>query len=170
MAETLRGRAHTYGKNVDTDVILPGTYLGLTEAAELGKHAMEGIDPEFPRRVRPGDVIVAETNFGCGSSRENAPLAIKGAGISAVVAKSFARIFFRNAINIGLPILEAPDAVAGISAGDEIAIDPAAGTIRNLTTGRTYTATPFSPFMQALIDAGGLRPYAEKRLRERAAP
>lgn len=167
MTRVLHGRAHVFGNNVDTDVILPGEYLALTEPADLGKHAMEGIDREFAQRVRPGDVIVAGTNFGCGSSRENAPLAIKGAGVSAVIAASFARIFYRNAINIGLPIFELPGAREGIAAGDEVTIEPAAGAIRNLTSGAVFAATPFSPFMQALIDAGGLRPYVEARLRSR---
>ncbi len=167
METTLRGRAHTYGKNVDTDVIIPGKYCNLVEEKELGKHAMEGIDPEFSSRVKTGDIIVADSNFGCGSSREVAPIAIKGAGVSAVIAKSFARIFFRNAINIGLPILECPDAVDAIAAGDEIEIDPAAGAIRNLSKGTSYKAAEFPPFMRSLIDAGGLIPYVERRLAER---
>ncbi|GAC1593512.1 MAG: 3-isopropylmalate dehydratase small subunit [Candidatus Velthaea sp.] len=164
----LHGRAHVFGNNVDTDVILPGEYLALTSPADLGKHAMEGIDADFAQRVRSGDVIVAGTNVGCGSSRENAPLAIKGAGVSAVIAASFARIFFRNAINIGLPIFELPGAVDGIHAGDEVTIEPDAGAIRNLTAGTAFAAAPFSPFMRALIDAGGLRPYVEARLRARS--
>ncbi|MGC8485796.1 MAG: 3-isopropylmalate dehydratase small subunit [Candidatus Baltobacteraceae bacterium] len=167
MEKTLRGRAHTYGKNVDTDVIIPGKYCNIVEQAELGKHAMEGIDPEFSSRVRSGDIIVADSNFGCGSSREVAPIAIKGAGVSAVIAKSFARIFYRNAINIGLPILESPEAVDAIAAGDEIEIDPAAGAIRNLTKGTHYKAAEFPPFMRSLIEAGGLIPYVERRLAER---
>ncbi len=168
MEKTLRGRAHTYGKNVDTDVIIPGKYCNIVDQAELGKHAMEGIDPEFSSRVRSGDIIVADSNFGCGSSREVAPIAIKGAGVSAVIAKSFARIFYRNAINIGLPILESPEAVDAIAAGDEIEIDPAAGAIRNLTKGTNYKAAEFPPFMRSLIEAGGLIPYVERRLAERA--
>ncbi len=168
MDTMLRGRAHTYGKNVDTDVIIPGKYCNLVDQAELGKHAMEGIDPEFATRVRAGDIIVADTNFGCGSSREVAPIAIKGAGVSAVIAKSFARIFYRNAINIGLPILECPEAVDAIAAGDEIEIDPAAGAIRNRTKGTSYKAAEFPPFMRSLIEAGGLIPYVERRLAERA--
>ncbi len=168
MEKTLRGRAHTYGKNVDTDVIIPGKYCNIVDQAELGKHAMEGIDPEFSSRVRNGDIIVADSNFGCGSSREVAPIAIKGAGVSAVIAKSFARIFYRNAINIGLPILESPEAVDAIAAGDEIEIDPAAGAIRNLTKGTNYKAAEFPPFMRSLIEAGGLIPYVERRLAERA--
>jgi len=168
METTLRGRAHTFGKNVDTDVIIPGKYCNIVEQAELGKHAMEGIDPEFSTRVKAGDIIVADTNFGCGSSREVAPIAIKGAGVSAVIAKSFARIFYRNAINIGLPILECPEAVDAIAAGDEIEIDPAAGAIRNVTKGTSFKAAEFPPFMRSLIEAGGLIPYVERRLAEHA--
>lgn len=164
----MKGFAHTYGKNVDTDVIIPGKYCNIIDAAELGKHALEGIDPEYTARMKPGDIIVADTNFGCGSSREVAPIAIKGSGTSAVIAKSFARIFYRNALNIGMPIFESPEAVDGIQAGDEIEIDPPSGTIRNLTRDQTYQATPFPEFMQSLIDAGGLVPYVERRLAERA--
>ena len=166
METTLRGHAHTYGKNVDTDVIIPGKYCNIVDQAELGKHAMEGIDPEFSARVKSGDIIVADSNFGCGSSREVAPIAIKGAGVSAVIAKSFARIFYRNAINIGLPILECPEAVDAIAAGDEIQIDPAAGAIRNISKGTNYKAAEFPPFMRSLIEAGGLIPYVERRLAE----
>ncbi len=166
METTLRGHAHTYGKNVDTDVIIPGKYCNIVDQAELGKHAMEGIDPEFSARVKSGDIIVADSNFGCGSSREVAPIAIKGAGVSAVIAKSFARIFYRNAINIGLPILECPEAVDAIAAGDEIEIDPAAGAIRNISKGTNYKAAEFPPFMRSLIEAGGLIPYVERRLAE----
>ncbi|HVA37093.1 MAG TPA: 3-isopropylmalate dehydratase small subunit [Candidatus Dormibacteraeota bacterium] len=164
----LQGYAHTYGKNVDTDVIIPGRYCNLTDMAELGKHALEDLDKEFTARAKPGDIIVAETNFGCGSSREHAPIAIKGAGISAVIAKSFARIFYRNSLNIGLPVFECPEAVDGIAAGDEVRVDSATGTIENVTKGTRWTAQPLPPFMRALVDAGGLRPYVEQRLRERA--
>ena len=165
----MRGHAHTYGKNVDTDVIIPGKYCNIIDPVELGKHALEGIDPEFTARMKPDDIIVADTNFGCGSSREVAPIAIKGSGTSAVIAKSFARIFYRNALNIGLPIFESSEAVDGIRAGDEIEIDAAGGVIKNLTKNETYRAAAFPPFMQSLIDAGGLKPYVEKRLAERAA-
>jgi 3-isopropylmalate/(R)-2-methylmalate dehydratase small subunit len=165
----MRGYAHKYGKNVDTDVIIPGKYCNIVDQAELGKHALEGIDAEYTSRMKPGDIIVADTNFGCGSSREVAPIAIKGSGTSAVIAKSFARIFYRNALNIGLPILESPEAVDGIETGDEIEIDAQSGTIRNLTKGQSYKATAFPPFMQSLIEAGGLQSYVEKRLAERAA-
>jgi 3-isopropylmalate/(R)-2-methylmalate dehydratase small subunit len=164
----LRGRAHAYGKNVDTDVIIPGKYCNIVDPAELGKHAHEGLDPDYTSRMKPGDIIVADSNFGCGSSREVAPIAIKGSGTSAVIAKSFARIFYRNALNIGLPIFESPEAVDGIASGDEIEVEPATGVVRNLTKGTQFQAAAFPPFMQALIEAGGLQPYVERRLRERA--
>ena len=166
MEATLRGRAHKYGKNVDTDVIIPGKYCSIVDQAELGKHALEGLDPEYTTRMEPGDLIVAETNFGCGSSREVAPIALKGSGTSAVIAKSFARIFYRNALNIGLPIFESSEAVDGIESGDEIEVEPDSGIVRNLTRGTEYRAAEFPPFMRALIDAGGLVPYVEKRLAE----
>jgi len=165
----IHGAVHRFENNIDTDVILPGKYLSIIDDVELGKHAMEGIDPEFVQRVRPSDIIVAGTNFGCGSSRENAPIAIKACGVGAVIAKSFARIFYRNALNVGLPIFEAPEAVDAIAGGDELEIEPASGTIRNITRGTSYRAEAFPPFMQRLIDAGGLRPYVEQRLRERSA-
>ena len=164
MELTLHGYAHTYGKNVDTDVIIPGKYCSIIDHAELGKHALEGIDPEFATRVKPGDVIVADSNFGCGSSREVAPIAIKGAGVSAVIATSFARIFFRNALNIGLPIFECPEAVVDIAAGDEILIEPASGIIHNKTKGTQHRAAALPPFMQSLIAVGGLKNYVEERL------
>jgi len=163
----MRGFAHKYGKNVDTDVIIPGKYCNIIDPVELGKHALEGIDADFTSRMKEGDIIVADTNFGCGSSREVAPIAIKGSGTSAVIAKSFARIFYRNALNIGLPIFESPEAVDAIDAGDEIEIEPASGTIKNITKGTSYRAAAFPPFMQSLIEAGGLQPYVEKRLAER---
>jgi len=168
-AKTLSGRAHRYGKNVDTDVIIPGKYCSIVDPVELGKHALEGLDPEFSSNVKPGDLIVAETNFGCGSSREVAPIAIKGAGVSGVIAKSFARIFYRNALNIGLPIFESAQAVDDIASGDEIEVEPSSGTIRNKTRGKEYQAAAFPPFMQSLIDAGGLQAYVEQRLAQRAA-
>ncbi len=169
MEATLRGHAHKYGKNVDTDVIIPGKYCNIIDPVELGKHALEGLDPEYTGRMRAGDIIVADTNFGCGSSREVAPIAIKGSGTSAVIAKSFARIFYRNALNIGLPIFESSEAVDGIESGDEIELEPESGTIRNITKGETYRSAEFPPFMRSLIDAGGLVPYVEKRLAEQAA-
>ncbi|MGA7202493.1 MAG: 3-isopropylmalate dehydratase small subunit [Candidatus Cybelea sp.] len=164
MEATLRGHAHKYGKNVDTDVIIPGKYCNIIDRAELGKHALEGLDPEYTGRMKAGDIIVADTNFGCGSSREVAPIAIKASGTSAVIAKSFARIFYRNALNIGLPIFESAEAVDGIESGDEIELEPAGGIVRNLTKGTTYRAAEFPPFMQSLIDAGGLVPYVERQL------
>jgi 3-isopropylmalate/(R)-2-methylmalate dehydratase small subunit len=166
METKLRGHAHKYGKNVDTDVIIPGKYCNIIDQSELGKHALEGLDPQYTARMRPGDIIVADTNFGCGSSREVAPIALKGSGTAAVIAKSFARIFYRNALNIGLPIFEAAEAVDGIESGDEIEVEPASGIVRNLTRGTEYRAAEFPPFMRALIDAGGLVPYVEQRLRE----
>ncbi len=164
MESMLRGHAHKYGKNVDTDVIIPGKYCNIIDQAELGKHALEGLDPEYAVRMKPGDIIVADRNFGCGSSREVAPIALKGSGTSAVIAKSFARIFYRNALNIGLPIFESPEAVDGIESGDEIEIEPASGIVRNLTRATEYRAAEFPPFMRSLIDAGGLVAYVEQRL------
>ena len=166
MEATLSGKAHKYGKNVDTDVIIPGKYCNIIDPEELGKHALEGLDPEYTAKMKPGDIIVADTNFGCGSSREVAPIAIKGSGTSAVIAKSFARIFYRNALNIGLPIFESEAAVDGIANGDEIEVEPATGKITNRTNGEIYQAAEFPPFMRSLIDAGGLVPYVEKRLAE----
>lgn len=166
----MRGHAHKYGKNVDTDVIIPGKYCNIIDPVELGKHALEGIDPEYTAKMKGGDIIVADTNFGCGSSREVAPIAIKGSGTAAVIAKSFARIFYRNALNIGLPIFESPEAVDGIESGDEIEVDAASGSIKNLTKGTSFQAAAFPPFMQSLIEAGGLQPYVEKRLAEMKAP
>lgn len=157
------GKVHKYGNNVDTDVIIPARYLNTTDPAELATHCMEDIDAEFAGRVKPGDIIVAEDNFGCGSSREHAPIAIKASGISCVIANTFARIFYRNSINTGLPILECPEAVEGISNGDEVSIDLHSGLIKNLTTGKDYHAKAFPPFMQGLIDAGGLINYAKTR-------
>lgn len=165
----MRGRAHKYGKNVDTDVIIPGKYCSIIDPAELGKHALEGLDPEYTGRMQAGDIIVADSNFGCGSSREVAPIAIKGSGTAAVIAKSFARIFYRNALNIGLPIFESPEAVDGIESGDEIEVEPQTGVIRNITKNASYTAAAFPPFMQALIEAGGLQSYVERRLAEKGA-
>jgi 3-isopropylmalate/(R)-2-methylmalate dehydratase small subunit len=169
MAQALRGRAHKYGKNVDTDVIIPGKYCNIIDPVELGKHALEGLDAEYTAKMSPGDIIVADTNFGCGSSREVAPIAIKGSGTSAVVAKSFARIFYRNALNIGLPIFESAEAVDAIDDGDEIEVEAATGVIRNVTKGTEHRAAAFPPFMQSLIEAGGLQPYVEKRLAEKQA-
>ena len=155
----LKGKVFKYGDNVDTDVIIPARYLNTSEAKELAAHCMEDIDPAFAGKVKPGDIIVAGRNFGCGSSREHAPLAIKASGVACVIATTFARIFYRNALNIGLPILECPDAAATIAAGDEVGIDLSSGTVTDETTGRTFQAEPFPPFMQELISAGGLAAY-----------
>lgn len=152
----VRGTVHRYGSNVDTDVIIPARYLNTSSHAELAKHCMEDIDPGFASKVNKGDVIVADENFGCGSSREHAPIAIKASGVSCVIAKSFARIFYRNAINIGLPILECPEAVAAIEDGDVLTIDFDAGTIHDDSKGTSFQATPFPPFILDIIRAGGL--------------
>lgn len=165
----LKGTAHKYGKNVDTDVIIPGRYCNLIDPVELGKHALEDLDANFVKKVKPGDLVVADTNFGCGSSREVAAVALKGAGVSGVVAKSFARIFFRNCINTGLPIFECPEGVDGINDGDQITVDAVRGVIKNETTGKEFKATQFPQFMQDLINMGGLLRYAEKRLEEQQA-
>jgi len=149
-------KVYKYGNNVDTDVIIPARYLNTSDDKELASHCMEDIDKDFAKTVKAGDVIVAGSNFGCGSSREHAPIAIKASGISCVIAETFARIFFRNAINIGLPILECPEAVRGTQAGDELDIDLISGTIHNKTNGKTFQAEPFPPFMRRIIDAGGL--------------
>lgn len=161
-----RGRAWKFGKNIDTDAIIPARHCNTADANELAQHCMEDADPDFVRKMRRGDLIVADTNFGCGSSREVAPLCIKAAGVSAVIAKSFARIFFRNAINIGLPILECPEAVDGIKAGDEIEVEPASGTIRNLTRGTSFQSAAYPEFLQRIIEHGGLLAYVEERLKE----
>jgi 3-isopropylmalate/(R)-2-methylmalate dehydratase small subunit len=160
----IRGQVWKYGDNVDTDAIIPARYLNMSTEAELAAHCMEDIDKEFIHKVQRGDVIVAGKNFGCGSSREHAPVAIKGAGVSCVVAESFARIFFRNAINIGLPILECPAAAQAEQAGQTLDVDLATGAIRNVATGQTYQAEPYPPFMLELIAAGGLVPYTRKQL------
>lgn len=161
------GNAWKFGKNIDTDAIIPARHCNTSDPTELAKHCMEDADPEFIHKMKRGDFIIAETNFGCGSSREVAPVSIKAAGVSAVIAKSFARIFFRNAINIGLPILESGPAVDGIDEGDEVEVQPAKGIIRNLTKEITYTATPYPEFLQRIIKRGGLLPYVEDRLREK---
>ena len=150
------GTVFKYGNDVDTDVIIPARYLNTSSATELAAHCMEDIDKEFVHKVKPGDIMVAGDNFGCGSSREHAPIAIKTSGIALVIANSFARIFYRNSINIGLPILECPEAVRAISAGDTVSCDLAKGVIVDETTGRTFTAEPFPPFIQNIIDKGGL--------------
>ena len=160
----LKGTAHKYGADVNTDAIIPARYLNVSEPAELAKHCMEDIDSDFVRRVQPGDIIVATTNFGCGSSREHAPLAIKASGVSCVIAGSFARIFFRNAINIGLPLLECEEATDNIKAGDNLEVDLSTGKIKNITGGKEFTARPYPEFMAQLISAGGLIEHTKKRL------
>jgi 3-isopropylmalate/(R)-2-methylmalate dehydratase small subunit len=160
----LKGKVHKYGANLDTDAIIPARYLNLWEAEDLAQHCMEDFDPGFLTRVKLGDIIVADTNFGCGSSREHAPVAIKAAGISCIIAKSFARIFFRNSINIGLPLLECGEAVDGTEAGDILEIDLAVGKINNVTRGRTYVAEPYPDFMMGIINAGGLVEYTKKKI------
>ena len=159
-----QGHVFRYGDNVDTDVIIPARYLNSSDPQELAAHCMEDIDGAFAGKVRPGDIIVAQRNFGCGSSREHAPIAIKTCGVSCVIAKSFARIFYRNAINIGLPILECPEAVDGIGAGDEVEVDFDSGKITNLTRKRSYQAQPFPAFIKEMIAAGGLVALTKARL------
>jgi 3-isopropylmalate/(R)-2-methylmalate dehydratase small subunit len=163
----LKGKVHKYGADINTDVIIPARYLNLSEPDELAAHCMEDIDAEFLSRVEPGDIIVATTNFGCGSSREHAPLAIKASGISCVIARSFARIFFRNAINIGLPLLECEEAVDNIESGDLLEVDLSTGSIKNLSNNLVFTAKPYPDFMAELIAAGGLIEHTIKRLATR---
>ncbi|MDR2818296.1 MAG: 3-isopropylmalate dehydratase small subunit [Endomicrobium sp.] len=158
----LKGNVHKYGSNVNTDEIIPARYLNTTDPAVLAKYCMEDIDKDFVKNVKPGDIIVAENNFGCGSSREHAPISIKAAGVSAVIANSFARIFFRNSINIGLPILESEEAVKSIKNGDEIEINLNKGTIYNITQNKTYQSQPFPEFMQKIVKSGGLLGYIKK--------
>ncbi|MCI6087294.1 MAG: 3-isopropylmalate dehydratase small subunit [Absicoccus porci] len=157
------GTVLKYGDNVDTDVIIPARYLNSFDAKELASHAMVDIDPTFTKRVKPGDIMVARKNFGCGSSREHAPLALKTAGISCIIADSFARIFYRNAINIGLSILECPEAAEAINEGDEVKVDFESGIITDVTTNQTFQAVPFPPFMQELIAQGGLVNYVNQK-------
>ncbi len=160
----LRGKVHKYGDDVNTDVIIPARYLNVYEPAELAQHVMEDLDHDFLKTVKPGDIIVAGTNFGCGSSREHAPLAIKAAGISCVIAKSFARIFYRNALNIGLPILECEEAVDKTRAGDTLEVELSTGEIKNIARGLTFKAKPFPDFMLELIKAGGLIEYTKRKI------
>jgi 3-isopropylmalate/(R)-2-methylmalate dehydratase small subunit len=161
---SMKGKVWKYGDNVDTDVIIPARYLNVSSTEELAQHCMEDLDPTFAEAVQAGDVIVAGENFGCGSSREHAPLAIKGAGVSCVVAQSFARIFYRNAINVGLPILEAPAAAESSESGHQLEIDLQEGQIRNVTTGQVFRSEPYPPFMMEIIGAGGLVPYTRSRI------
>ena len=160
----LKGKVFKYGADVNTDVIIPARYLNVSEPAELAQHCMEDIDTDFVTKVAPGDIIMATTNFGCGSSREHAPLAIKAAGVSCVIAQSFARIFFRNAINIGLPLLECAEAVNNTEAGDILEVDLSGGEIKNITSGKVFHAEPYPDFMGELIAAGGLIEYTRERL------
>jgi 3-isopropylmalate/(R)-2-methylmalate dehydratase small subunit len=164
MAEVLRGRAWKYGDNVDTDAIIPARYLNVSTPEALAGHCMEDIDAAFVDKVQAGDMIVGGANFGCGSSREHAPLALKGAGVSCVIASSFARIFYRNAINIGLPILECPEAVEVTETGQMLEVDLEQGTVTNLDTGQTFQAEPYPPFLMGIIEAGGLIPYTRAKL------
>jgi 3-isopropylmalate/(R)-2-methylmalate dehydratase small subunit len=161
----IKGKVHKFGDDINTDDIIAAKYLVSTDAKELGKHCMETIEPKFSQAVSPGDIIVAGNNFGCGSSREHAPLAIKGCGVSAVLAKSFAAIFFRNAINIGLPFLESPD-VHKINAGDIIEIDLTSGIIKNITQNQDYKTQAFPEFLQDIVEEGGLMNYIKKRAGE----
>ncbi|MBE0448125.1 MAG: 3-isopropylmalate dehydratase small subunit [Actinobacteria bacterium] len=160
-----KGSAWKFGRDIDTDAIIPARYLKTSDPAELGKHCMEDADPEFINRAKKGDVIVAGENFGCGSSREHAPISIKAVGISCVIAKSFARIFYRNAINTGLPILESAEAVDGITTSDEIQVDTDKGEITNLTTGKVYYAKPFPGFINDIIQQGGLINYMREKVK-----
>lgn len=160
----LNGTAYTVGDHIDTDVIIPARYLNTSDPAELAAYCMVDYDADFRKKIKAGDIMVAGVNFGCGSSREHAPIAIKAAGISCVIASTFARIFYRNAINIGLPILECPEAAEEIQAGDQLSVDLSTGIITNISKNKTYTAMPFPPFMQELISAGGLINYTRKSL------
>lgn len=159
----LSGRVYKFGADIDTDAIIPARYLNTFDPQELARHCMEDADPEFPAKVQAGDIIAADKNFGCGSSREHAPIAIKGAGVSCVIAKSFARIFYRNCINIGLPILECSEAVDAIKEGDQVQVDLETGKITNLRTSEHYQAMPFPEFMQKIMDKGGLINYVKER-------
>lgn len=158
------GTAIKYGDNINTDVIIPARYLNTTKPEELAKYCMEDLDQTFVKRVKTGDIMVAGRNFGCGSSREHAPIAIKASGISCIIAETFARIFFRNAINIGLPIMESPEASQRIQEADQLELDLIKGTIRNATRNETYAAQPFPEFMRRIVDAGGLMAYVKQRL------
>lgn len=159
----LTGKVFKFGNDIDTDAIIPARYLNTFDPAELAKHCMEDADAAFPEKVQAGDIIVAEKNFGCGSSREHAPIAIKAVGVSCVIARSFARIFYRNSINIGLPILESPEAVDAIHEGDNLEVELETGKIKNLRTGDVYQATPFPEFMQTIMNKGGLIPYVMEK-------
>ena len=163
-----KGTFFRYGRDIDTDVIIPARYLNTSDPAELARHCLEDLDTTFVERVRPGDIIVADENFGCGSSREHAPVCIKAAGVSCVIAKSFARIFYRNSINVGLPILECPEAADAIRDGDVVSVDADRGVIVDETSGKTFEAQPFPPFIQEIINEGGLVARTKKMLADRA--
>lgn len=160
---SVKGKVFKYGNDVDTDVIIPARHLTSADPAHLASHCMEDIDRSFVNEVKPGDIMVAGENFGCGSSREHAPIAIKASGISLVIAGSFARIFYRNAINVGLPIMECSEAASAINKGDEVEADFDTGIIKDLTTGESFTAKPFPEFIKKIIDAGGLVPYTKSK-------
>ncbi|MBQ8088228.1 MAG: 3-isopropylmalate dehydratase small subunit [Clostridia bacterium] len=162
------GKVFKYGDNVDTDVIIPARYLNAPDPAELAKHCMEDIDTAYVKRVRPGDIMVGGANFGCGSSREHAPIAIRASGASCVIAASFARIFYRNAINIGFPILECPEAAAAINDGDTVSVDFDTGVITDETTGQTFRASALPPFIGRIVENGGLLPYLKSKLDKEA--
>lgn len=165
----LKGKVWRFGDDIDTDAIIPARYLNTSDPAELARHVMEDADKDFPSKVKAGDIIVAGKNFGCGSSREHAPIAVKASGMQAVIAKSFARIFYRNAFNIGLPIFESAEASEKIHEGDTVEIDADQGVIKNITTGENYTAKPIPPFMQELIASGGLIEWTKNKLKGVAA-
>lgn len=162
--QAAEGKVLKYGDNVDTDVIIPARYLAIQDKEELASHAMEDIDPEFRSKLAAGDIVVGGKNFGCGSSREHAPQVLQTSGVGCVIAESFARIFYRNALNIGLPIVEAPDAAKEIKDGDRVKVDFDAGVITDETTGRTYKAEPFPPFLQKMIEVGGLVNYVNEKM------
>lgn len=163
----IKGKVIKYGNNVDTDVIIPARYLNSSDPKELAAHCMEDLDKTFVQRVQPGDIIAAGRNFGCGSSREHAPIALKASGISCIIAETFARIFYRNAVNIGLPILECPEAAQDMADGDRVSVDFQTGRIENLTTGKTYQASPFPEFMQEIMKTEGLINYTRERVSQR---
>ncbi len=165
----LKGKVHKFGDDINTDEIIPARYLNTSDPQELAKHAMEDADPEFVNQMQPGDFIVAGKNFGCGSSREHAPIALKAAGLSGVIAGSFARIFYRNSFNMGLPIFEAAEAAAALENGQEISVDLDSGVITDLTTGKKYASQPIPPFMQELLADGGLMAFVKKQLEAKSA-
>ena len=166
MKDKIKGRVWKFGDDIDTDIIIPGRYLVLTDENELAKHAMEGLDPEFYSKTKEGDIILAGTNFGCGSSREHAPIALKAAGISAVVAESFARIFYRNAINVGFPLLESEKISSSFDEGEEIELDMDKGVLKNERTGKEYKVKKLPEFMLEILNNGGLIPYLKEKLKE----